>query len=155
MLTMQTRVNVKGITGKAISEFFLNCTDEDYRRWWQGVHLSFHTLKRYPNNLGNLVCFDEFVGKYRLKFKGEVIEIIPGRKLVWQMKKGVKLPGWLTLVFEDSKEGVEIIHTLTIGFHGVGGILDPLLKVYFSDDFEKEMDKHAQVEFHKLAEMLS
>jgi hypothetical protein len=155
MIIMKTKVNVKGITGKAISEFLLNCTDEDYQRWWKGTHLSFHTIKRYPNNLSNLVYFDEHVGKYRLKFKGVVTEIIPAKKLVWQIKKVVKLPGWLTLEFEDSNDGVRIIHTIAIGFNGIGRIFDPILKVYFSDEFEKEMDKHAQIEFNKLADILS
>jgi hypothetical protein len=71
------------------------------------------------------------------------------------MKKVVILPGWLTLAFEDSNDGVEIIHTITIGFNGVGRILDPLLKSYFSEDFEKELNQHAQTEFHKLANILS
>ncbi|MDQ1329892.1 MAG: hypothetical protein QG578_154 [Thermodesulfobacteriota bacterium] len=155
MITMMTKVNVKGITGKSISEFLLNCTDKEYQRWWKGVHLSFNTIKRYPDNIGNLVYFDELVGKHRLKFKGQITEIIPGKKLVWQMKKFVNLPGWLTLVFEDSNNGVEITHTITIGFNGAGRILDPLLKAYFSDDFEKEMNEHAQIEFHKLANILS
>jgi hypothetical protein len=155
MITMKTQVNVRGTTGKAISEFMLNCTDEDYQRWWKGVHLSFHTIKRYPGNIGNLVYFDEFIGRRRLRFHAEIIEIIPGRKLVWQMKKIVKLPGWLTLVFEDTAEGAGIIHTITIGFNGVGEVLDPFLKLYFSDEFEKELNEHAQIEFHKLAGMLS
>lgn len=155
MITMKTKVNVKGITGKAISEFMLNCTDEDYQRWWKGVHLAFHTIRRYPNDVGNLVYFDEFVGNHRLRFKAEVVEIIPDKKIVWQMKKGVKLPGWLILVFEDRDGGVEINHTLAIGFNGVGSILDPLLKVYFSDDFEKKQSEHAHIEFHKLASLLS
>jgi hypothetical protein len=155
MITMKTKINVKGITGKAISDFLLNCTDEDYQRWWKGTHLSFHTIRRYPNHLGDLVYMDEFVGTYRLKFKGEVIEIIPGRKLVWQMKKVVKLPGWLTLELEDSDDGVGIIHTIAVGFNGIGRIFDPILKAYFSNDFGREMDKHAQIEFHKLANILS
>ena len=155
MITMTTKVNVKGVTGKSISEFMLNCTDEDYQRWWKGIHLSFHTIKRYPDNIGNLVFFDELVGKYRLKFTGKVIEVIPGKKLVWQMISGVKLPGWLTLVFEGNKDGVEITHTIKIGFNGAGRILDPLLKAYFSDDFKKELNEHTQIEFHKLANILS
>ena len=155
MITMKTEVNVKGISGKDVSDFLLNCTDEDYQRWWNGTHLSFHTIKRYPNNLGNLVYFDEYVGRYRLKFNGVVTEIVPGKKLVWQMIKIVKLPGWLILEFEDSSDGVRIIHTLTVGFRGIGRIFDPILRMYFSDEFEKEMDKHAQIEFHKLAEILS
>lgn len=56
------------------------------------------------------------------------------------MKKFVKLTGWLTLVLEHNKDGVKITHTITIGFNGAGRILDPILKAYFSDEFEKELN---------------
>ena len=96
---MQTEVSVKGVSGQDVADFMLNCTDEDYQRWWKGTHLAFHTIKRYPDHLGNLVCFDEYVGERRLKFRGVITENIPGKKLVWQMKKIVRLPGWLALDF--------------------------------------------------------
>jgi hypothetical protein len=105
--------------------------------------------------VGNLVYFDEYVGGYRLRFKAVVTEIISGKKLVWQMKKIVKLPAWLALDFEDNKDSVNIVHTLSIGFGGVGRFLDPILRVYFSAKFQRELESHAQVEFHKLADMLS
>lgn len=35
MIVMKTKVKVKGVTGKAICEFKLNCTDEEYQRWWK------------------------------------------------------------------------------------------------------------------------
>jgi hypothetical protein len=55
MLTLITKVTVKGVSGKAICDFMLDCTDEAYQKWWDGVHLAFHTLKRYPNDIGNRV----------------------------------------------------------------------------------------------------
>jgi len=155
MITMKTEVNVKGISGKEISDFMLNCTDQDYQKWWHGTHLAFHTIKRCPNDVGNLVYFDEYVGGYRLRFKAVVTEIISGKKLVWQMKKIVKLPAWLALDFVDNKDSVNIVHTLSIGFGWAGRFLDPILRVYFSAKFQRELESHAQVEFHKLAGMLS
>lgn len=71
------------------------------------------------------------------------------------MKKVVILPGWLTLTFEDSSDGVEIAHIITVGFNGVGRILDSLLKSYFSEGFEKELNERVQIEFHKLANIIS
>jgi len=53
------------------------------------------------------------------------------------------------------QDSVEIVHTITIGFNGAGRILDPLLKMVFSEDFEKALNEHARIEFHKLAELLS
>jgi hypothetical protein len=133
----------------------LNCTDEDYQGWWEGKHLAFHTTRRYPGDLGNLVYFDEYVGRHRLRLRGRVVKIVPGKEIVWQMIKVVRLPAWLCLEFQDSDEGVRITHTITAGFGGVGRLVDPILRLYFSDDFEKEMNQHAQTEFTKLGGFLS
>jgi hypothetical protein len=152
---MKTEVTVKGLSGKSISNFMLNCTDQDYQDWWTGTHLAFHTIKRFPNDLGNLVYFDEYVGKRRLRFQGIVIKNTPGKEIVWQMKKGIKIPAWLALVFKDNDQGVQITHTVKAGFSGIGRILDPFLRLYFTTDFEKELDEHAHIEFTKLAKILS
>jgi len=151
---MKTEVHVPVLSGKAICDFMLNCTDAEYQRWWNGTHLAFHTIKRYPNHLGNLVYFDEFIGQHREKFLAVVTEIVPEKKLVWQMKKIIRLPGWLSLEFADSNDGVRITHTLAIGYRGLGKILDPLLRMHLSKKFEKALNEHAQTEFHKLAELL-
>ena len=55
MVTLQTRVFARGITGQQVAQFFIDCTDEDYQRWWEGVHLQFHTVTRTADNIGNLV----------------------------------------------------------------------------------------------------
>lgn len=154
-ISMKTEVHVQGISGGSILDFMLRCTDEEYRRWWPGTHLAFHTIERRPGNLGNLVYFDEYVGRYRLKFSGVVSEIVPGKKVVWQMKRIVKLPGWLALEFEDVPGGVRIVHMVSIGFGGPGRFLDPVLKRLFSSRFEKELAEHAQTEFKRLVEILS
>jgi hypothetical protein len=44
MLTIQSTIFVAGITGRGISDFLLNCTDERYRGWWPGTHLRLHAL---------------------------------------------------------------------------------------------------------------
>jgi hypothetical protein len=154
MITMETRIDVKGICGKDVADFMLRCTDADYRRWWQGTHLAFHTVKRYPNEIGNLVYFDEYVGRRRLKFWGVITAYVPARKIVWQMKAIFRLPGWLVLDFEDRQEGLRITHSVLVGFCGAGASLDPILKIYFSRAFEKELAEHAQTEFDRLAALL-
>ena len=155
MLNLKTIVNVKGISGRNISDFMLSCTDKDYQDWWPGTHFAFHTIKRFPNDLGNLVYFDEYVGKRRLKFEGVVITNDPGKEIAWQMKKVIKIPAWLALEFEDNDQGVKITHTMKAGFSGIGKVFDPLLRLYFTADFEKELEEHAHFEFTKLAEILS
>ena len=156
MLAMRTEVKVSGISGKNVSDFMLNCTDEAYQNWWPGVHLAFHTKKRFPNNLGNLVYFDEFVGERHLKFEGVVVNTIPGKQIVWQMKKGIRLPAWLVLeLAEIEDDGVLITHTIKVGFGKIGKLLDPFLRLYFTKGFEKDLEEHAQIEFTKLAGILS
>ena len=76
----------------------LGCSNEDYQNWWPGTHLQFHTTKRYPDNIGNIVYMDEFIGKRRVKMEGIVIDAVSGQRIVWQMKKwGILLPVWLDL----------------------------------------------------------
>ena len=113
--------------------------------------MAFHTIERFPHDMGNLVYFDEYVGKRRLRFEAIVTKIVPGREIVWQMKKWIRLPAWLALEFQDHDQGVRISHTLKAGFSGIGEILDPLLRIYLSKEFEQEMNEHARIEFTKLA----
>ena len=99
--------------------------------------------------------FDEYVGKRRIKFQGIVTEVVPGVRVVWQMKMVMKFPVWLILECENTLEGVRIIHTLNVGYSGFGKIFDPLLWLFLSGGFERELDLHARTEFQKLAELLA
>jgi len=154
MIIFKTEVEMEGITGKAIYDFLINCTTEEYQRWWKGTHLIFQTLKRYPDNIGNVVLMDEYIGKYRLSLKAVVLKAIPGIEIVWQVKKMVKLPVWLSVSFEEGKSGVRVVHKITAGFNGIGKIFDVIFKIFLSKDFEKAMDEHAKIEFPKLRDIL-
>jgi hypothetical protein len=154
MVILETNVQVKGITAKDIYDFMLNCTDEDYQKWWKGTHLKFHTIKRYPGNLGNLVYVDEFVGKHRVKGHAVVTKLVPYTEMVWQIKMKIKIPAWFIMKFEDLSDGVKIIHIVSAGFHGAGKIFDPLIRLYLNKDFNRKLITHTHEEFPKLAEML-
>ena len=39
-----------------------HCATEEYRKWWEGTHLRYETLKRYPDDIGNVVFMDEYIG---------------------------------------------------------------------------------------------
>lgn len=95
MITLQTRIVVPGLIGKQITDFLLNCDDESYQRWWPGTHLALHTIKRFPDGIGNTFYMDEYVGTYRIKLNGVVTGLIPGRMLEWRFKSLVLLPVWL------------------------------------------------------------
>lgn len=154
MITLTTIVDLKHISSHEIYDFMLNCTDADYQTWWPGTHLKWHTLRRRPGDLGNLVYFDEYVGKRRLKFRGIVTELLSDRKIVWQMVKLVRLPAWLTLELAPHPDGLRLVHTLSVGFNGPGKLLDPLLRLYFTDAFARTLDEHARAEFPMLGEMI-
>jgi hypothetical protein len=154
MITFRSEVKIQGISGNELIQFMVNCTDADYQEWWPGTHLAFHTIKRYPDQIGNLVYFDEYVGKYRLKFHGVVREFIPAQKIVWQMKFGIRLPVWIILECRDQPDSLYISHTVRAGFCRIGSILDPVLKIYLTTRFFKELDNHAHTEFPMLAKLI-
>lgn len=154
MVVLETRVRVEGISGRDVTDFFINCTDSDYQRWWKGTHLQFHTVNRTEENVGSLVYFDEYVGRYRLRFKGRITGYAAGKRIEYRMVKGLPLPAWLVLEFQDDPRGVDIVHTVKAGYRGAGVILDPLIRLYLSDAFEKALDDHAQSEFSMLGQLL-
>lgn len=153
MIIFKTEVEVGGLTGKEIYNFLINCTTEEYQRWWKGTHLIFQTLKRYPDNIGNVILMDEYIGKYRLKLKALVVKAIPSVEIIWQVKKIVKIPVWLSVSFEEVESGVRVIHKITAGFKGTR-IFDVIFRIFLSADFEKAMYEHAKIEFPKLKDIL-
>jgi hypothetical protein len=155
MIEIQTEVQLTGVSGKAIADFLLHCTDSEYQKWWPGTHLTWHTKKQFPNDIGNVIYFDEYVGEQRLKCEAVVVSYIPAKEIIWQLKKFVRLPVWLIIRFEDNEEGTLLIHTLKAGLPILGGLLDRLLKLFFNKQFEKDMDEHAHIEFRKLAAILA
>jgi hypothetical protein len=90
-----------------------------------------------------------------LKIDGWVVRHTPGKEIVWQMMKGVPLPAWLALEFVDDDTGVNITHTLKVGFEGIGRMFEPILGLYLNEEFEKDMEEHAHIEFTRLGRILS
>ena len=154
MLTLETSIRVEGITGTEIFDFLANPDDESYRAWWPGIHLQFHTLARGDNHVGDVVYMDEYVGRRRLRMTAIVTEAVPGKKLVWQLRKRVKLPARLCLVLDDHDGGVTITHTTRAGLRGAGRILDPVLRLVFSRSFARDLDEHVRTEFLLLRDLL-
>jgi hypothetical protein len=73
MIEIRTRPRVPGLTGRKVSDFPLNPTDESDRRWWPGTHLEFHVVRKKPGHIGEVVLMDELVGRRRLRMKGTVV----------------------------------------------------------------------------------
>ena len=155
MLTLQTEIRVDGITGMEIFDFLANPDDEAYRAWWPGTHLQLHIRERGgDDHVGDVIYMDEYVGKRRLRLGVIVTEAVPGRKLVWRFKRGIKLPARLDLELDDYDGGVLITHTIRAGFRGIGRVLDPVLRLFLSAGFAREMDRHARTEFPRLRDVL-
>ena len=155
MLTIESRFFVARLSGREVTDFLLDCTDDRHRQWWPGTHLELHALARGRDHVGDVVQMDEYVGKRRVRMLAVVVQAVPGKKTVWQLRKGVRLPVWLTLELADRDGGVDLRHTITAGFRALGRILDPLLRLYFSAQFAATMDRHARTEFAPLRDHLA
>ncbi|HEU5073759.1 MAG TPA: hypothetical protein VFU02_06290 [Polyangiaceae bacterium] len=153
MIEIRTVTHVAGLKGIEVTTFLLNPTDTEYQKWWKGTHLRLHPIKS-STGTGKAVYMDEYIGARRLRMTAIVIESIPGERITWQLKKIITLPAWLSLELEDDDEGVTITHAIRAGFAGVGRILDPILRIYFSESFTRAMDEHVKTEFPKLRDLL-
>jgi len=157
MIRHVVNLTVPGATAKQFYEFETNPNDEQYQAWWPGEHLQFHITKRGDKkHIGDEVFFDEYLGKgRRLKFRAIVVVAEYPNKIVWQMKAaGLRLPAFLELSFQDSPDGLLLCHELRIGFDGIGKIIDPFIRVYFTKSFQTALEEHCHVEWPMLAEYL-
>ncbi|HSL37080.1 MAG TPA: hypothetical protein VK883_09635 [Arthrobacter sp.] len=154
MLVIESRVDVAGLTGRDVTDFMVYCTDERYRRWWPGTHLQLHVLGRATGGVGDVVVMDEFIGRRRLRLRGVVEAVEPGRRLVWRFRKLVPLPARLSLELSAVPGGVSVRHTITAGWPGIGRALDPLLRLYFTPRFTADLDAHVRTEFPLLRDYL-
>jgi len=136
----------------------INPTNHHYSSWWPGEHLQFHITKPSDaNHLGDIVFMDEYLGKNRrLTFHAVVITANYPNKIEWQMIKAkVRLPAIVELELTDTDEGVQLKHELRIGYSGIGKWLDPFIKLYFNQSFQKALTEHCEIEWFKLAEYLA
>jgi hypothetical protein len=60
----------------------------------------------------------------------------------------------LSLELADYDGGVAITHTVEAGLKGAGGVLDPLIRLYFSRAFAVAVDDHVKSEFPMLRDRL-
>ena len=155
MLALQTKIQVDGISGTEIFDFLAHPSDAAYQRWWLGTHLQLHPLKGTGEHVGDVIYMDEYIGERRIRMSALVSEAIRGQKLVWQLRRVVKLPIRLSLELVDYEGGVAITHTIEAGYRGPGRVVDPLLRLYFSSSFAESMDQHAKTEFPLLRDRLS
>lgn len=157
MLTVESKMTVDGLTGREITDYLLNCSDDSYQAWWPGTHLELHVLEHGSgdDHVGDVVLMDEYVGSRHVRMVGEVIEVVPGERIAWQFRPGgLRLPVRLTLALSTDERGVSLRHTITAGWSGRGRLLDPLWRLYFSKSFAGAMDRHVHTEFPLMRDLL-
>jgi uncharacterized protein YndB with AHSA1/START domain len=155
MFSIVTSLHVGGLSGREITDFLSTCTDEAFRRWWPGTHFQLHTMKGTPGSVGSVVYMDEMIGNRRVKVTCELVDLVPGRKLVWQLRRPLfRLPVRLVLRLKDDDTGVQIEQSIQAGFSGFAGFLDPAFRLFFSTGFGAGKDEHVRTEFPKLRDFL-
>ena len=158
MILHTVKLTVPNATAKQFYDFMINPTDQRYSDWWPNEHLQFHIVKHgNENHLGDIVFMDEYLGKTRrLTFNATVIKANRPNKIEWQMIKAkLRLPAVVELALNDTDEGVYLKHELRIGYSGIGKLLDPFIKLYFSKSFQKALEEHCKIEWYKLADYLT
>ena len=83
-----------------------------------------------------------------------VVQVVPGQKVTWQLRKGFRLPAWLTLELADRGGGVDLRHTIgRVPWRRADP--RPAARRYLSAEFAAAMDEHARTEFSLLRNHLA
>ncbi len=149
MIVFRTEIQIKGKTTGQIYNWLLDLDNEKYERW-HPEHRRWRTIKREPGDLGNVIYFDEKIGRMRFRVKGKIVEAEPGRRLVYKLN--YPIPTYLSLEFVPADKGVNVIHEVKFGYKGpMGKVLGGLVRrTRLVKYFEKELDRHARQEFKNL-----
>ena len=154
MFTIESIVDVGGLTAREVYEFLTNPTDAAYQQWWPGTHLQFHMVRRRSGLAGSTVFMDEYVGTRRIRMGGVIRAARPERLIEWQFRSIVRLPIRLRLELTDTVDGVQIRHAILVGLRGAGSLLDRLFRRFLGEKFAEMMDEHVQTEFPMLRDLL-
>ena len=158
MISHKVKVIVKNAKAEQFYNFMINPNDKQYSEWWPGEHLQFHIRKRGKiNHLGDILFMDEYIGGKGRRLKGfaEVVCAKKPNKIKWQMRKfGIRLPVFVTLELQDIDMGLQVKHTIEIGYSGLGSLLDPFIRLYFNKSYQKALTKHCKIEWPRLAKYL-
>jgi hypothetical protein len=155
MFALVTRTHVAGLSGREITDFLTTCDDACFQRWWPGTHFQLHTVTGTPGSVGSVILIHEMIGTHRVKVKCELVDLVPGKRLVWQLKRPLfRLPVKLIFHLKDDTTGVQAEHSVEAGFSGFAACLDPIFRLYFSPSFAAAKDEHVQTELPKLREFL-
>ncbi len=95
------------------------------------------------------------IGGRRAKARFELVEMVPGRTIVWQLCRPLfRLPVRLVLQLKDDDTGVQIEQSIEAGFSGAASGLDPVFRLLFPTRFAAAKDEHVRTEFPKLLDFV-
>jgi len=158
MITHIVEVKVKNARSEKFYDFMINPNDQQYKTWWPQEHLQFHITKPGDeNHLGDHVYFDEYLGKKRrTSFHAVVVTANRPIKIVWQMKMiGIRLPFFVNFELKDEPDYLTVRHELKMGYSGIGKIFDLFIRLVFNKKYKEDLENHCNIEWPKLAELLS
>lgn len=117
------------------------------------MHHRFHVVRPGRDSpVGDLVFFDETIGRRRLRLHGVVRHADPDRRLVWQLRKGVTASAWLELRLDQTPGGTRVEHVFRLGLSGLlGRLTDPVVRMLFTRAFAAALTRHAVTEFTLLS----
>jgi len=150
VLELKSEFYVRGLTAASAIDFMINCSFDDYQKWWPGTHLELRYIKTFPDKIGNVVYFDEYVGKNRLQITTIVEKYMPGKKILWRVVEGETIQAWMTLEGVDDEEGVTLSHVFKASSTGTSGVLDTSFTQKFTPEMRRDLHDHAVTEFNML-----
>ncbi len=155
MIVFQTTGTVKNLSARDTQNFLLNCTDEMYQKSWPGVHIQKHPIKKGgPDHIGDVIYAFEHVGKHTIEVTMKVTEYIPEKILKFRVKMGIAgslVPVYLHVETMDMPEGVHLLNRFSLGWSGIGRILDPVIGFFFPKELRDAMDEHVATEWPLIA----
>lgn len=154
MIAFETKVRVEGLVAYRIYRYFLRPANDRDEPREPGTRLGLEMIRRTSDEVGSVVRMDERIGGRRIRAKAVIVEAVPGRRLVLQVKKLRRLPVWILMAFQDTDGGTDVTHTLKAGYRGVGTLLDPIFRLYFPRRFRRDLGDHVRAEFARLQESL-
>lgn len=161
MFKLETRAHVTGLSARAAYDFMIVPPAHDFQTWWPGTHLVSRVLRQgvasdgKPCDVGTRIYLEQMIGPFHVRETADIVAATPGRSFTRQViVAGLRLPIFITFDLEDDRTGVTITHTIRAGFCGVGRLLDPLFRLYFTKRFAAELDEHLRIEYVLLREVV-
>lgn len=159
MFMLETRAHVAGLSARAAYDFMIVPLDREFQAWWPGTHLVSRVLRQgvaadgRPHPVGTLIYLEQMIGRFHVRETAEIVEALPPRRFVRRVIKGFRLPIFIAFDLEEDDAGLTIIHTIQAGFRGLGRVLDPLFRLYFTRRFAEALDEHLRIEYVLLREV--